>query len=242
MKLFIAAFLLIAFGAVASGADGYVTLKASTINRSQLIQDLRQLGAEYVLEQGIFRSTKTPLYNGSWGISKTEKVERKTTSAVTYYRYTVQIQSKSAPTLIRAVYVVAFRRANGNTLVKSYSYRILSNDPDGPFLADLPMFIDLRSLSNGNGVDDYLNEGISYVIKQALKKGEIKKGNYRVGTTFSIQDTGFSFPYGYNFLTTLVNKSSGYTYRVRIFVFITENLPEDQQDDFPPTYTIYPNK
>ncbi len=242
MKLFIAALFLISFGAIASGSDGYVTLKASTINNSDLIKDLRQLGAEYVLEKGIFSSTKAPLYNGSWGISKTEKVERKTTSGVTYYRYTVQIQSKSAPTLIRAVYVVAFRNANGNTLVKSYSYRILSNNPDGPFLADLPMFFDLKSLTDGSGVDDYLNEGVDYVVKQAIAKGQIKKGKYRVGTTFSIQDTGFSFPYGYNFLTTIVNKSTGYTYRVRIFVFITENLPENQQDDFPPTYTIYPNK
>jgi len=239
MKLFVVTLLLIAFGAMAQN-NGYVRLSTNTINNSRLIQDLRQLGAEYVLDKGIFRSTKAPLYNGSWGISKTEKVERRTTSAVTYYRYTVQIQSQSAPTLIRAIYTVAFRRANGNTIVTNYYYRILSNNPDGPFIADLPMFIDVRSLSNGSGIDDYLDQGVDYVIEQALAKGEIRPGTYHVGRTFSIQDTGFSYPYGYNFLTTIVNQS-GYTYRVRVFVFITDNLPEEEQGNFPPTYTIYPN-
>jgi len=194
------------------------------------------LGAQYTLEKGIFQQ-KPKLPNGYWSIEKTESVSRKISNGVTYYNFTVKLNCESSPYLIRANYVVSFNSSNGNTAVTSTSYAALRN-PGGPVIADAPSFIDNRLLTKGSKLQAFLDEGIKYTVKDALAKGLIKKSTYTFAKLFRIQDTGYSFPYGYNFLIQLVSKQ-GYNYRAQIVVYDNTGLDPSQKVD--PQYTIYPN-
>ena len=214
----------------------YVKLSTSTINKSTLIQDLRQLGAEYTLEKGIFQQKPT-LPNGYWIITKTESVYKKVENGATYYKYTVQLYCESEPYLIRAKYTVAFRNSNGNTLITSYSYSVIDPNPDEAEVADAPDFIDNRLLKKGSDLKEYLDEGIEFTVKDAIKKGLIKKSTYSFVRVFSIRDIGYESPHGYNFLVQLVSKK-GYNYRVRIYVYVKDDIEDDYVQ---PEYIIYSN-
>ncbi len=238
MKFIAIALLLIALG-TATAAPQYVKLSASTINNSQLIQDLRQLGAEYVLEQGIFHSTKAPLPNGFWQITSTQSVYRKIDGGVTYYKYTVHLESQSSPITIKATYIVSFRPSNGKTLVTYYIYTILTVN-DNEETTDLPQFYDTHTLDSNAYVKAIYDNAVTFTITDARAKGLIKKGLYHVGRIFSIKDQGFTDPPVFVFLVTLVNKS-GYTYRASINAPDLGDYPEEEHANYPITYTIYPN-
>ena len=110
-------------------------------------------------------------------------------------------------------------------------------------VSDLPQFIDTALLKNeDNEYQAYLDEGFNYTVKDAVENGQLPRGNYRVARVFSIKDTGFSFPYGYRFLVKLANDSNRRYYRALITVFVTDNIVEEDQGDYPPEYAIYPNK
>ena len=154
MKLIILVLGLLAIGSMAQ--SNYVKLSTSTINKSQLIQDLRQLGAEYTLEKGIFQQ-KPKLPEGYWELLKTISVYKKTANGAHYYKYTVRLENQVEPYLIEATYVVAFRPSNGNTLVTSYSYKTIKKNYDGPIIADAPSFVDMRLLKKGSKIEAFLN-------------------------------------------------------------------------------------
>ncbi len=238
MKFIIVA-LLLAVLSSSMAASSFVKLSTKTINNSQLIQDLRQLGAESTLQQGVFRSTKAPLQNGNWYVDQTESVYRRITGAVVYYRYTVILKSNSSPTVVRATYTVAFRPANGNTLVTFYHYKILSDRNE--YITDMPQFVDTREIANNTYLNGQLQKGYDFTIASAIAKGQIRDATYHIGKIFSAGDSGFTYPYVVNFLVTLVT-GDGYTYRARIFVPDVEEVPEEQQGDYPITYVIFPNK
>ena len=115
-------FILLVCGALAAN---YTPISSETINNSQLIQDLRQLGAQYTLEKAIYvKSPSVP--NGYWNIEETESAGTRTANGVTYYQFIVKIRCESDPFLIRARYVVAFNPSNGNTVVNPLAENISS--------------------------------------------------------------------------------------------------------------------
>jgi len=242
MKTFVAVFLLLVSCSLAAGMGQYTQLSQATISDSQLIRDLQQLGAEYVLEQGIFRSTKAPLPNGSWEVNETVSVYKKENCGITLYNFTVILNCISADKVIRARYVVSYNRKTANTLVTWFIYTELSGNGD-LIITDQPQFIDVRDLKQNNSqYQDFLDEGVDFTVADAVKKNKLPAGDYRVARVFSIKDTGFSFPYGYRFLVKLANDDNGKYYRALITVWNTENVVEEDQGDYPPEYIIYPNK
>ena len=124
----------------ASGALSQETkLHPAYYENNTLIKDLRQLGAEYTLEMGIFTKTP-PLPNGYWSIYKTENVYQSIANGVTYYKYIVHLLCQSDPYLIRATYTVSFRSSNGNTKITQFFYTKMT-PPDKPVVADGSTFI-----------------------------------------------------------------------------------------------------
>ncbi len=225
---FIFALVLLVCGTFAANSD-YVKLSSDTISKSQLIKDLRQLGAEYTLEKGIFPEDALP--NGYWIVYKTESVYKRIFNGATYYKYTVQLRCESDPILIRANFIVAKWNSNANTLVTSYSYDVIDENPNIPVVADRPAYVDNRLLKQGSDLWNLLDEGIRYTTKNAISKGLIKNSTYKFVRVFSIQDTGFSVSAGYTYLVQLVSKE-GYNYRVRITVY---------EDNSTPKYVVYKN-
>ncbi len=225
---FIFALVLLVCGTFAASSD-YVKLSSDAISKSQLIKDLRQLGAEYTLEKGIFPEDALP--NGYWIVYKTESVYKRIFNGATYYKYTVQLRCETDPILIRANFIVAIWNSNANTLVTSYSYDVIDENPNIPVAADAPEYVDNRLLKKGSDLWSLLDEGIKYATKNAISKGLIKNSTYKFVRVFSIQDTGFSVSAGYTYLIQLVSKE-GYNYRVRITVYENNSTPE---------YVVYHN-
>ncbi len=129
MKFLLATFALI-FMTQAVMAQEFITLTPSTVENNQLIQDLRDLGAAYVAQQGMFVSTKAHLIGDYYSIINTEKVERKVTPTVTYYRFTVTLNELYKRDLVRATYTVNYKPSNGGFVVSSYLYKILKRNSE----------------------------------------------------------------------------------------------------------------
>ena len=243
-KLFIPVLLLLACCAMAQNTNNYARLSDATINKSQVIQDLRDLGYNYALQQILFvENNKYNLPTGLFRLLKTESVDERISGRVAYYKYTVQL-STYGDKIIRVIYTVSFDQATGATKVISYTYSLIKSE-DGPMIADLPSYIDVRGISNGTDLESKLLKGVKFTVENATANGQIRRGAYSVGQIFTAFDSGYSYPYVYNFLVTLVcNK--GYAYRAKISVPVTvsQSISEDGKvtSDFPVTYTIYPNK
>ncbi len=233
--LFIFAFALIVCSTLAT-CTGYIKLRTSTIEKSQLIQDLLELGADYTLEKGIFQQKPT-LPNGFWVTRKTESVYKRVKNGITYYKYTVQLFCFTEPYLIRAKYTVAFRKSNGDTLVTSYSYSVIDPNPHEEAI-DAPGFIDNRLVKKGSDLKKYLDKGIEYIVKAAIEVGNMKKSTYSFVRLFSVKDLGSKSPPGYVFKVQLVSKE-GYNYRVLIIVYAIDDLENNYY--LRPAYIIDPN-
>jgi hypothetical protein len=242
--LFVSCFLIANSQQLKEDTEGFKKLSRITIQKSQLIKDLQQLGAEYVLEQGIFHSTKTVLPNGSWDLQRTLSVQAKEDGNVIYYKYAVLLECLSEHFVVRARYIISFNRKNFNTLTTWFIYTDVTGDEGDDFaVSDLPQFIDVALLKDPeSGYQAYLKQGVDYTVKDAVANGQLPKGKYRAARVFSIKDTGFSFPYGYRFLVKLANDTNKKYYRALITVYVTENIPPEDQGDYPPEYVIYPNK
>jgi len=99
----------------------YRQFSTSAINKSQLIQDIRDFGADYVAQKGALETTENPLPGSYYEITKTEKVERKITSITTYYRYTLIPTEYDDLAVVRATYVVNFKPSTGDVVLGSYN-------------------------------------------------------------------------------------------------------------------------
>ena len=241
-KLFIPVLLLLACCAMAQNSNNYERLSSSAINKSKVIQDLRSLGYEYVLQKALYvDNNKYNLPSNLYTLSKTESVERRISGRFTYYRYTVQLTPDGGSKIVRAIYTISFNQATGATKIVSSSYSILKN-ADGPMVADAPSYIDARNFVKGNSYAPEILKGVDFTVKKATKSGEIRKGIYRVDTLFSVSDSGFSYPLVYHFLLSITG-NTGYTYRARISVPVfPDGTSQAEQNKFPITYTIYSNK
>ena len=227
--------LLLISAGMAQSNSGWRKLSSSQIDKSQLIQDLRQLGHDYTMEKGIFQeSPKLP--GGYWQIVKTESAYRKITKEVTYYKYTIQTAHVQGTYLVRATYIIAFKPSNGDTRVTFHTYKIISKTYEGPETEDTPTFVDMRGLKKGSNLWKYLDEGIQYTVKDAIAKGLIPKSTYRFWRVFCIQSIDFTNPGGLGYIIQLRNHQ-GQNYRARIIVWV--NQPN--QEEVPPDYHIYPN-
>ena len=244
-KLLIPILLLLACCAMAQNNNNYVRLSSTTINKSQVIQDLRELGYDYVLQKTLFvENNKYNLPNGLFKLLKTESVYRRISRQVIYYRYTVQLSTYTNDKTLRVIYTVSFNQATGATRVTYYSYSLIKSE-NGPMIADLPGYIDVRGISNGTDLESNLLKGVKFTVANATANGQIRKGTYSVGQIFTAFDSGYSYPYVYNFLVTLVS-TKGYVYRAKISVPVNYaqaiSLDGEETPSFPITYTIYPNK
>jgi len=238
--LLVLALFFIAQNTMASSA-GYSQLSSTTIKKSQLIQDLRDFGADYVVQQGVFQSPKNPLPGAYYEITKTEKVERKITSTTTYYRYTVILTEYDNLAVVRATYVVSFKPATGGVLVSSQSYRIIGGDKNGEQSVGGPSLIDVKPLNEGSDdeLSSLLEEGLAYTISDAIQNGDLKESDYHLKYIANALLADSGYPSTFVFLVTLAD-SKGKTYRAQITCYSSED-GEEVDEEWLPEYVIFPN-
>ncbi len=209
------AFLALLFVTAVFAADaGYTDITSAEIDSTSLLQDLRQLGANYVLNQGIFQQ-QPRLPNGYWRIVETESAQKKVLSSIAYYKFTVQIRCEVQPKLIRATYEISSVPSNGDVNVISSSYEVIPNHYPEILLADAPSFADTRMIKKGSDMQNLLDKGVEFVVKDAIEKGLIKKSSYTVTRIFWAKNLGFSIAPGFTYSVLLTN-SEGYSYRVEL--------------------------
>lgn len=160
----------------------YRQLSTFAINKSQLIQDLRDFGADYVVQKGALETTKNPLPGSYYEITKTEKVERKITSITTYYRYTVIPTEYDDLAVVRATYVVNFKPSTGDVIVGSYNYKIIRGNPDGQKSVGGPSLINVKPLNDSTNKEllSILEYGITYTVNDAMQSKKLGDSEYHV--------------------------------------------------------------
>lgn len=229
-------FLALLFISTVFASDHGSTDITSEINEASLSQDLRQLGADYVLNQGIFQQ-EPHLPNGYWIIVETESAQKKVLHSITYYKFTVQIRCEVKPKLIRATYEISFVPSTGDTHIISSSYEVIPNHYPEIYMTNAPSFTDTRLIKKGSDVQSLLDKGVEFTVKDAIEKGLIKKSSYTVTEVFWVKNLGFSYVPGYTYFV-LLTSSEGYNYRVELTSYNNIRGPEVVLD---PQYKIYKN-
>ncbi len=229
-------FLALLFVTTVFASDSGYTDITSEINEASLSQDLWQLGADYVLNQGIFQQ-EPRLPNGYWIIVETEIAQKKVLHSITYYKFTVQIRCEVQPQLIRATYEIAFVPSNGDTNIIFSSYEVIPNHYPEIYMSDAPSFMDTRLIKKGNDMQNLLDKGVEFTVKDAIEKGLIKKSSYTVTEIFWVKNLGFSYVPGYTYFV-LLTSSEGYNYRVELTSYNNIRGPQVVLD---PQYKIYKN-
>ena len=237
MKFIILALALFCIAQTSFGASPqYLPLSAATIRNSQLIQNLRDLGGDYVIQHGVFVSKTLP--GSYYELTKTEKVERKITPSTTYYRYTVILTEYNDLAIVRVNYVISYNPKTGAFAVISHNYRIIGGNPKGEPSVGGPSLIDVRPLNTGNDdLSPLLSSSVKYVTADAIKNKKLPKTTYSLSYVYNayLEDSGF--PPRYVFLVKLVSKT-GLTYRVEI----TATETEEGEDPVNPEYVLYSNQ
>jgi len=228
-------FLAFLFATAVFASNDYTEIASSEIKDISLIQDLRQLGANYVLNQGIYQQ-EPRLPNGYWMIVETESAQKKLLTSITYYKFTVQIRCEVKPKLIRATYEISFVPSTGDTNVISSSYEVIPNPYPELEMSDAPSFMDIRLIKKGSDLQKFLDKGVEFTVKDAIEKGLFKKSSYTATKIFWAKNLGFSYVPGYTY-SVLLTSSEGYNYRVELTSYnnIRTNVLLD------PQYKIYKN-
>jgi len=234
MKFFILAlaFAFLAQPLMAQLLGGYVELSEEEINASPVINDLKNLGAAYVIQQGVFVSTKAPLPGDWYEITSTEKIEARVTPGVTYYRYTVTLTENDGHATADATYVVSWRPSNGAFLVASYQYTVTKTDSQEQSVGG-PSLVDIRPLNDGTGdLFPTLVEAVRFVVHDAADRGYISGGVYTLRYVYNAYLQNSGYPPTYVFLVRLVS-SSGINYRIQMTVPIEdEAYGEDHEAEY----------
>ena len=237
MKLFLFTLALIFTAQLAFAQSGYVELGEQEAQDST-VQGLRLFGWKYVLQQGVFQSTKLPLENGNWEVFSIKSTERRTSGPVTYYRFTVQLGLDYGDRMIiQTRYVVSYRPSNGRFLISSWSYSIVQGSTTEEVGTGGPYLEDIRPVNDGtNDISSVLDDAIPKVVEAAIAAGDLPDATYRLRYVYNVGNAGESPP-NYSFLVSLVS-SGGKYYRVRIG--LVDNTEVEEIPEPEPTYSINP--
>lgn len=237
MKFFIVALALVMMAQIAM-TQQYVTLSTATVNNNQLIRDLRDLGADYVAQQGVFVSTKAPFRGNFYEITRTEKVERAITASVTYYRYTVVLADQDNLTVARATYVVNYRPSTSNFIVSSYVYRLIGGNPNNEPSVGGPSLVDIRGLNAGNvELSPFLDMSIRSAVEDSIYFGTLPRADYSLKYVYNAYLASSGYPAEYFFLVKLVNDKGDY-YRLKIRNW---DNSDSEGPSYVPEVVVYPN-
>jgi len=178
MKLSIAVVFVFAFLAFTASAQ-YVQLKKAQITaNSQFLNDIRDFGVGYVLQKGVYENIETRLPGWDYNLTKVEKIERKSTIAAAYYRFTVILTERYNHDIVRATFTIKYDHRNNAFTVSSYKYDVIREVQDG-LGDDTTIRIDVRPFNYGN-FDELpaLRKHIQQIVKEAINKKNLPKSTY----------------------------------------------------------------
>ena len=137
---------------------------------SEFFRDLQYLCPGFIAQKGIYESTKAPLPGSWYNITEVEKQEKRVTSTITYYRFTLLLTEQENRAVVRATVVISYYPATGNFIFSSYKYNILKQSaPNGGFF--MYEAVDLRAINDGSSeLADVIDENFDYIMNEAFQK------------------------------------------------------------------------
>jgi len=172
MKLSFA--ILFAFACLAFTASSqYVTLTQAQIDANlEFLIDIRNFGVGYVVQKGVYETTGAKFPGLNYNLTKQERVERRSTTAAAYYRFTVLLAEQENQAIVRATFTIRYDHRNNAFLVSSWRYTVLrTGNKSGGYNAFIP--IDVRPF-NAEILEEMpqFNERVEEVVA-SLIQGEI---------------------------------------------------------------------
>ncbi len=231
MKLAFAGILVFACLALTSVSSQYVELTKAQINaNSEFLENLREYGRGYVVQKGVYESTKAKLPGLDYNLTAIEKIERRSTTAAAYYRFTLLLTETQGHATVRATVTIRFDHRNGAFIVSFYRYTILrSGNANGGWNSYIP--IDVRPFNAGT-IDeiDAFEATIQRAVAAAIENNKIP--DWENTLPDSTYTTKFVY-YGYQksktdfkyFWAKIVN-TEGEVFRLR-FSYVTPPATEN---------------
>ena len=231
MKLAFAGILVFACLALTSVSSQYVELTRAQINaNSEFLENLREYGRGYVVQKGVYESTKAKLPGLDYNLTAVEKIERRSTNAAAYYRFTLLLTEQQNQARVRATVTIRFDHRNGAFIVSFYRYTILrTSGANGGWNQYIP--IDVRPFNAGT-IDeiDAFEAQIQRVVANAIENNQVP--DFENTLPDSTYTTQFVY-YGYQktetdlkyFWAKIVNTEGQY-YRLR-FSYVTPPATEN---------------
>jgi len=177
----------------------------------ELVQSLKFVGSKYILQKGIFESSKTPIPEGFWFEFETESIESRTIGDVTYYRFSVILEViKFHQNRIRARYTVSHRPSNGRIRITAWSYSKLRSGEDVDEY-DSTGYWDYQDARDNYPI---LQNAVSTAVAKAIQDGELPDSSYSIQFVYSAWKYEVERD-KYIFILTLRNSAGNY-YLVRL--------------------------
>jgi len=271
MKFFIASTLLLLFivqSTFAQESQEWEDISLLGYGQDLFISSLESVGVNYVKQKGVFESTKSPFPAKNYIVDDIHKFERRNTSQVTYYRWTVILteqynsSNERGPSAARAIFTVSHRPSNDNFIVTDYRYTFYSNGlpaavenegeefendqedigNDVPNIYDYTL-LDLRLLNNGtSNFSTVLSDAVDLVVANATGEGEIPDSEYTVKYVYGAETQEDPFDEEYNivwFLLKLSN-SEGDNFLIETRVSYEQQEGGDivLEEDASPNYSV----
>lgn len=167
--------------ALTSVSSQYVELTQAQINANAgFLEDIRGFGVGYVIQKGVFESPNAPFpgENDNYNLTRVEKIERRSTNAAAYYRFTVILDEDQGLATVRATFTIRYDHRNGAFIVSDWRYTFRVTGEDNIY-EDAFVPLDVRGFNDGSIHDlPDLNERIQDIIADGIANNEIPDSTY----------------------------------------------------------------
>jgi len=200
MKI-LALILALAIGHIVSGQPGgYREIEPENGVYSQEVQNLRDYGAQVVVERATEHGQVPP---GNYEVAETYKVEQQVANGLNY-RYDVELANEEN-VRVRTTYVVYYQAWTDTREVTSYSIDWVTSDEGIPVeeeavwdsqeeewlgeeegLAGGYTELDLDYVKKDEDIQNLLNYGVGYVTNQAASQGRLPNSRFTISQVYSV--------------------------------------------------------
>jgi len=191
MKRSIALIFSFAFLALASAQFVELTEQQISTN-DQFLLDLRSFGVGYVLQKGFFEVTGSKLPGLYYNVTESEKIERRSTNAAAFYRFTLLLTEQENQATVRAVFTIRYDHRNGAYLVSDWRYTILrSGRKNGGW--NRFTTLDARPYNDGSSAElPALQQHIQDLVQWAIDRNDLPDSTYTYSFMYYVLRTSES--------------------------------------------------
>ncbi len=172
----------------------FVDVTNSISPNEELIQGFTDFGVGYIIQKGMFESTKAPFPGLYYNLTTTEKIERMTTDTADYYRFVLLLTEQENQATVRANFTIQYNYINGTFLITVWRYNILSKSESHGGLK-VSTAIDARPYTDGS-IEEFstFNARIQEVVQDGINRAVLPQSTYTLSFVYASR-TDFQISY-----------------------------------------------